>query len=135
MITAAIAFRALKNWQRQDKAKREAQFLDALIEAAHTYIAEMPKPITLLEIAKIGMESHVPTWETGDQIDKAIKGAIIYIGKNGEREAQRLLDALKIVEPSVIKLRSLVAKGQVFGFGDYTNKMSKYRCAAYVAFR
>lgn len=55
VTTAFIAFIALKNWQRQDKAKREADFLDALIEAAHTYIVEMPKPITILEMAKIGM--------------------------------------------------------------------------------
>ncbi|MFZ2872524.1 hypothetical protein [Zavarzinia sp.] len=36
VATAIIAFIALKNWQRQDKAKREAEFLDALIEATHT---------------------------------------------------------------------------------------------------
>lgn len=42
VATAVIAFTALKNWQRQDKAKREVEFLDALIEAAHAYIAETP---------------------------------------------------------------------------------------------
>ncbi len=40
VATAGIAFAALRNWQRQDKAKREAEFLDALVEAAHAYIAE-----------------------------------------------------------------------------------------------
>ena len=68
VVTAVIAFLALKNWQRQDKAKREAEFLDALIEAAHTYIAEVSKPVTLLEMAKIGMESHVPTWEAATML-------------------------------------------------------------------
>ena len=89
VATAVIALLALKNWQRQDKAKREAEFLDALIEAAHTYIAEMPKPIMLLEMARIGMESYVPTWENGEHTNKAVKGAITYIEKNGEREAKR----------------------------------------------
>ena len=47
MATAVIALWALKNWQRQDKGKREAEFLDALIEATHTYIAEVSKPVML----------------------------------------------------------------------------------------
>lgn len=119
VATAVIAFLALKNWQRQDKAKREAEFLDALIEAAHTYIAEVHKPITILEMAKIGMTSYAPTWERGDDADIAVKGAIAYIQKDGERHAKRLLEVLEAIQPSVIKLRSLTAKGQVFKFKGY----------------
>jgi len=119
VATAVIAFFALKNWQRQDKAKREAEFLDSLIEATHTYIAEMPKPITLLEMAKIGMKSHAPTWESRDEADKAVKGAITYIQTNGEQDAKRLLGVLEAVQPATIKLRSLTAKGQVFNFDGY----------------
>ncbi|MEM5341478.1 hypothetical protein [Paraburkholderia azotifigens] len=119
IITAAIAFFALRNWQRQDKAKRQADFLDALIEATHTYIAEVPKPITLLQIAKIGMASHVPTWDSDDDADRDVKGTIAYIEKNGERDAKRLLELLEAVEPSAIKLRALAAKGQVFSFDGY----------------
>jgi hypothetical protein len=44
VATAVIAFMALRNWQRQDKAKREAEFLDALVEAAHAYISDLPAP-------------------------------------------------------------------------------------------
>ena len=40
VIIAMIAFRALKTWQRQDKAKRAVEFLDQLIEATHAYIVE-----------------------------------------------------------------------------------------------
>lgn len=119
VATAVIAFFALKNWQRQDKAKREAEFLDALIEATHTYIAETPKPITLLEMAKIGMKSHAPTRESGDEANKAVKGAIAYIQSNGEQDAKRLLGVLETVQPATIKLRSLTAKGQVFNFDGY----------------
>jgi hypothetical protein len=119
VVTAFNAFSALKNWQRQDKAKKGADFLDALIEAAHTYIAEMPKLITILEMAKIGMVSHAPTWENGEQADIEIKGAIAYIQKYGERDAKRLQEVLETVQPSVIKLKSFGAKGQVFKFdGD-----------------
>lgn len=117
--TAVIAFLALKNWQRQDKGKREAEFLDALIEAAHTYIADIPRPITLLELSKIGMAAHAPTWEQGEEADKAVKGAIAYIKLNGKHDGKRLLEALEAVHPSAIKLRSLTAKGQVFKFKDY----------------
>lgn len=119
VVTAAIAFGALQTWKHQDKAKREAEFLDALIEAAHAYIAEIPKPIMLLEIVKIGMTSHAPAWEKGEEADKAVKGAITYIEKNGELDGKRLLEALEAIQPSSIKLRSLTAKGQVFKFDDY----------------
>lgn len=118
-VTAIIAFSALQTWKHQDKAKSQAQFLDALIEAAHTYIAEMPKPITLLEIAKIGMQAHAPTWDNANQEDMTLKGAIAYIQKSGERDGKRLLDVLESIQPSVIQLRSLAAKGQVFKLYDY----------------
>ncbi|WP_367394566.1 hypothetical protein [Cupriavidus sp. Agwp_2] len=121
VATAAIAFFALKNWQRQDKAKRKAEFLDELIEAAHAYIPEVHKPITLLQMAKIGMDSHAPTWESGDDADKAVKGAIAYIEKKGEQDAKRMRGVLEAVQPSTIKLRSLATKGQVFKFDGYTN--------------
>jgi hypothetical protein len=119
VATAVIALCALQTWRQQDKAKGKAEFLDALIEAAHTYIAEMPRPITLLEMAKIGMQAHAPTWENGEPEDIAVKGAIAYIQKNGEHDGKRLLEVLETVQPSVVKLRSLAAKGQVFKFDDY----------------
>lgn len=117
VATAVIAFLALKNWRRQDKAKREAEFLDTLIDTAHAYIAETPKLVWLLKVAKIGMESHIPTWEGGDQ---TVKGAILYIEKNGKQESERLLGELEIIQPIVIRLRSLAAKGQIFKFENYT---------------
>jgi hypothetical protein len=119
VTTAIIAFMALRNWQRQDKAKREAEFLDAIIEAAHTYISDLTTPITIVEMAKISMTSRAPTWETGDESDIAVKGAIAFIEKDGERVGKRLLEALMNARPSVVKLRSLAAKGQVFNFTDY----------------
>ena len=120
VVTAVIAFNALRNWQRQDKAKREAEFLEALIEAAHTYIADLPTPITILEMAKIGMVSHAPTWEEGKESEIAVKGAIAFIGKNGEHQGKHLSEVLTTARSSMSKLRSLATKGQVFNFGDYT---------------
>lgn len=117
---AVIAFFALKNWQRQDRAKREAEFLDALIDSTHTYIAEFAKTFEFFKIVKIGMECHEPTWENNLQEDIAVKGAIAYINKDGEYAAKRLLEMLAVVQNSVIQLRSLVVKGQIFNFTDYT---------------
>ena len=134
VVTAFIAFSALKNWQRQDKAKREADFLDALIEAAHTYSAEMSKPITILEMAKVGMVSHAPTWENSEQADIEVKGAITYTQKYGEREAKRLQDVLETVQPSVVKLRSLGAKGPGIQV-RWLCEMLECGCDAHVAFR
>ena len=114
--TAVIAFTALKNWQRQDKAKREAEFLDALIEATHAYLAEMPSPTTLLEMVKIGFLSRMAN---GDVKEQMVQGAIAYITEHGVTESNRLGDALDVVRPSVVRLDSLATKGQVFQFDGY----------------
>lgn len=116
VATACIAFAALKNWQRQDKAKREAEFLDQLIDATHAFIAQMPTAVTLLEIAEIGMKSHA---QNRGEEDQAVNGAITYIHANGDVEAKRLRDALDSVRPSVVRLRSLAAKGQIFKLANY----------------
>lgn len=116
VATAIIALLALKNWKRQDRAKREAEFLDTLIDTAHTYLAEVPKLIWLFEVAKIGMASHMPS---GESDDNKIKGAILYIDQNGQRESKRLLEVLEAIQPITIRLRSLAAKGQIFKFKDY----------------
>jgi hypothetical protein len=119
IATAIIAFLALKNWQRQDKAKREDAFLDELVEATHAYIVEIQKPITMLDMAKIGMASHVESWGEGSDQDKSFAGAIAYIQKRGEKDGTRLQATLDDVEPTVVRLRSLTTKGQVFSFDGY----------------
>lgn len=120
LVTAVIAFLALRNWKRQDKAKREVEFLDELIEAMHTYLVEMQRPIALLHSAKISMTAHTRDWEEGPEEEKAVRGAIAYVQKRGEEDGKRLATAMSAVEPSVVKLRSLATKGQVFGFRGYT---------------
>lgn len=116
---AFLAYLALKNWQLQDKAKRQAEFIDSLIETAHAFIAEMRKPITLVEFATFGFKGHEPLEQIGTDEEKATKGAILYIQRNGRDEAKRLLVALETVQISTVALRSLVAKGQVFQFKNY----------------
>jgi len=117
--TAWIAFSALKNWKRQDKAKREVEFIDSLLESAHAYIAEFSRPVALFEMSMIGIRSHSPPVSDGGEGVDTEQGAIIYIGKYGREESRRIVDALEGAQQSVIKLRSLIAKGQVFGFDQY----------------
>lgn len=119
VATAGIAFAALRNWRRQDKAKRQSEFLDELIEATHTYVIEVEKPIEMMRMSKIGMASHVQNWAEGSEEDKKVAGAIAYIHKNGEDHGKRLSAMLAETEPTLVRLRSLSAKGQVFGFADY----------------
>lgn len=119
VATAAIALYAVRNWQRQDKAKKLAEFLDDLIETTHKFVIDMRKPVTLLQFAKIGMASHMQDWGNGDAQEKSIRGAINYVKEWGKDQSERLTAALAEVDPSVIRLRSLVAKGQVFNFRDY----------------
>ena len=126
VATAFIAYRALRNWQRQDRAKREAEFLDQIVESTHAYIVEMNRPISLLRFAKIGMASHVEKWAEGDEHEKDVAGAIAYIDRNGESHGKRLAEALREVEPSVVKLQSLMTKGQVFGFPDYSKMQNAF---------
>lgn len=116
VATAFIAWKALQNWKRQDKAKRQADFLDQLTEAVHSYVAHLSAPIAIVRIIKIGMDAHVPTWEPGDQ---TIKGAIDYIGKRGEGDSKRLSESLQAALQSRAHVQALIAKGQVFKFPDY----------------
>lgn len=118
VATALIAFLALRNWQRQDKAKREAEFLDQLIDAVHAYIAAMPLPVTMFEVAKMGMATHASS-EVDGESEGAVEGAIVYIQKEGEEHGKRLSEALNEVRPAVVKLKTLAVKGQIFGFYDY----------------
>lgn len=110
IITAFIAYLALRKWKAQDKAKIEVKFLDELLDATHTYISELSKPMGFMQLIKIGLESYKSINE---------KGFVNYIEKNGKDESQRLFELLKNVEPSLVKLLSLSAKGQIFNFNNY----------------
>lgn len=113
LAMVVIAGLALRTWRKQDKAQKEAAFIDELVEAVHTYIAAMPVPITMADIAKIGMRAYAKSSE------QAVEGAISWIEHNGDREGKRMMEALDAVQPSLGRVQSLTAKGQVFKFDDY----------------
>lgn len=113
---AVFAQRALAAWKGQDRAKREADFFSELIDAVHSYICEMSTPMTLAKLIKIRMDSHAPE---GNVDGASLGGAITYIQKRGSEDSKRLVSALLAVQPASIRLRSLIAKGQVFKFDGY----------------
>jgi hypothetical protein len=117
VATAIIAFFALKNWKRQDKAKRQADFLDQFTEAVHDFIGAMPTPVTRVEMIKIGMQSHIPMEPKNS--DPAVAGAIEYIERRGNEDANRLFEALNATRPAATRVRALTTKGNVFKFRDY----------------
>lgn len=94
VVTAVIAYKALRSWQSQERAKRQAQFLDQLLDATHAFVIEVNKPIGHLRGAKIGMASHVESWADGDDEEKKLKGAVAYIEKRGEAPSGRMRKAL-----------------------------------------
>ena len=114
---ACVGWLALKNWKRQDKAKREADFLDALIESTHAFIIAMSRPVALHQAVRTGMICHGPSPFDPEKL--TIEGAIQYIQKASEATSRRLDEALSQVQPLVVQLRSLASKGQIFGFKDY----------------
>lgn len=113
LAMVVIAGLALRTWRKQDKAQREAGFIDDLVEAAHTYISQMPVAITLADISKIGMRGY------SNGPEATVEGAIAWIEQDGKRQSKQLMDALAAVQPSLVRLRSLVIKGQVFKLEDY----------------
>jgi len=117
VVTALIAWRALQNWSRQDKAKRQADFLDQLLEAVHDFMGKMPAPVTVVDLIKIGMASHIPM--QGKNSDPLVAGAIEYVERQGDTDAKRLIETLEAVRPVVTRLRALRAKGNVFKFQNY----------------
>ena len=116
--TAIIAWLALQNWKRQSKAQKETAFLDEITDAIHEFIDLIAAPMEMVRFIKIGVSSYSGL----PQLDRSLKypEAVAYIQKQGAEDAKRLYEYLKPCTPILSKIRSLVAKGQVFEFEDYS---------------
>lgn len=115
-ITAWIAWLALRTWKHQDRANREAQFLDALVDAMHAYVAAIAAPTAIVEIVQIGFRAYAPTDSSPDSY---VDGAIAYIKKRGEDAGKRLYEATTSASHEYTALKALATKGQVFSFNGY----------------
>lgn len=119
VVTAVVAGLALWSWKRQDRAKRNAEFIDDLLDTSHAYIDEILVALGVFRVAKIGLGSYAPTWEQGDRAEIARQGAIKFIEKYGADNSAKLRAALDGLAPTSFRLRSLAAKGQIFKFDGY----------------
>jgi hypothetical protein len=114
---ATVATIALTAWKRQSKAQKQIDFIDELTDSVHEFINSMVAPLEMLKYIKIGIKSYADT----PSIDATIENseAVAYIQKEGVEASEKLLEYLKLCVPSLTKIRSLSAKGQVFGLKNY----------------
>jgi len=116
---ATVATLALKTWKRQSKAQKQIDFMDEITDSVHEFIDFMTAPIEMVKYIKIGFESYANTPNLNPQIGNS--EAVAYIKEQGEEDSKRLLEYLSSCGPSLTKIRSLSAKGQVLGLKNYTD--------------
>jgi hypothetical protein len=123
--TAVVAWLALQNWKRQSIAQRQAAFLDELTDAVHEFIDRLSAPLAVLRFVRVAVASYSGL----PQLDQSLKypEAVAYIEKEGGEDAKALREYLKLCSPTLSKIRSLVAKGQVFGFDGYSECQNSCR--------
>lgn len=117
VYVAAVATIALTTWKKQSKAQRQIDFMDALADSVHEFIASLVAPIEMVKIIKIGIESHKGIRNLNTEIKNP--EAVAYIQKRGKDDSMRLNEYLKACGTSLAKIRSLSAKGQVLGLKNY----------------
>src|SRR6266403_2664396 len=88
----------------------------------------MSKSITLAKFIKIGMDSHAPE---GELEGGEVVGAIAYIRKRGAEDSRRLMSVSDAIQPTTIRIQSLIAKGQVFKFDGYSKCYNAVRILAW----
>ena len=114
---ATVATLALKTWKRQSKAQRQIDFMDEITDSVHEFIDSMAAPTEMAKYIKIGIESYAGTPNLDTEIENP--GAVAYIQRQGKEDSKRLNEYLKPCSPSLTKIRSLSAKGQVLGLKNY----------------
>ena len=115
---AVIATRALCTWKYQTRAEKHIQFMDELTDTVHEYIQAMVASIEVLKYIEIAIEAHSKTASVKHEHAKNA-GVISYIVKNGKADQTRLVEYLDKVRPTMSRMASLAAKGQVMDFENY----------------
>lgn len=114
---ATVATLALKTWKRQSKAQKQIDFIDEITDSVHEFINSMAAPREMVRYIKIGIESYAGAPNLDPEIENP--EAIAYIQKQGKEDSKSLLEYLKFCGPSLTKIQSLSAKGQVLGLKNY----------------
>lgn len=120
VATAIIAYIALNTWKKQSRANNITNFLDALTEAVHEYLQTISQSVEILKKVQIGLKSYIPLPQDEYKNNSYAK-IISYIEKAGVSDSVLLFKALERCCPSVNKIQSLLAKGQIYNFEHYNN--------------
>lgn len=114
---ATVATLALKTWKRQSKAQKQIDFMDEITDSVHEFIACIAAPTEMAKYIKIDIENCA----SAPHLNPEIKNpeAVAYIQTHGKEDSKKLYEYLKSCGPSLTKIRSLSAKGQVFGLKNY----------------
>lgn len=115
---AIIATVALRTWKHQTKAKKQIDFIDDLTDTIHAFILSMSAPIEYIKYAKIGINCHADYHGEPDNIKNP--EAVAFIKKEGKSTRLEIKKCLETTRPILSKMRTLEAKGQIFGIEDYT---------------
>jgi hypothetical protein len=113
-----IATFALSTWRRQIKAQKQIDFIDELTDTIHDYILSMPTPVHSLRFAKIGIDCLAGIH--GEPADIKHPEAVAYIKRQGKSTSENIQRQLVSIRPILSKMKSLAAKGQVFGIDNYS---------------
>lgn len=114
---AIIATIGLSTWKHQIRAHKHTDFLDELTDTVHAFIVSMSAPVEILRYIKIKIDCPSQVHDkSGGQKNS---GAINFIEKYGKVEREHIQKYLELAKPHLIKMNSLVAKGQIFGIDNY----------------
>ncbi len=115
---AIIATSALSTWKRQTKAQKRTDFIDEMADTVHAFVVSMHAPVHCLMLAKLKIDCY--TGIHGESPDIKNPEAVAFIKKDGKSYQQEIGKYLNEARPFLIKMKSLVTKGQIFGIEDYS---------------
>ncbi len=117
IITAFIAYNALNTWKEKEQANQKSKFIDIFIDEVHIFIAEIQPAVWAYKNIEISINTYNNADKTGSISNEAPYST--YITKNGVKDSEFLTTHLKKCTNHVSKIRSLLAKGQIYNFTDY----------------
>jgi hypothetical protein len=114
-VTATVAYCALRNWRRQERAKHVSSFLAELLQAALKIKHSMAKACSLVSFVQksiidaLDEDAPSPEWRRSMQ----------HLQRYAKSDAARLKEILKDAEPALLKLEELVFQGNIYNFDRY----------------
>ena len=117
IATVCIAFKALTTWKQKSKADKQTEFIDEILNNAHRFLFQISAAIDIYKFIKIGIDAYAD--EDGHMKINDRPIYVAYIEECGREESKILFDKLEKCTDSLTQIRSLVVKGQIYGFSQY----------------